>query len=472
MRDRRDDAAVRSGRAAPIGDDELDAIFGCCRGHGALLLAVSGGADSLALMHLALDWAKRIASGAARPRLSVATVDHGLRPQSLDEAVRVGEHSRALGLDHAILQWTGIKPVTGVQAAARSARYRLLAHEARRTGAGAVLTAHTRDDQAETLLMRLARGSSVDGLAGMRPVSRLDGIALLRPLLDIPRARLVASLVARGVAWIDDPSNDDERFERVRLRRAGDARAKLGLEDAHLALTARRLDRVRAALDRYCGEFIAAHAQLNDGAFCRIDAGAFREIPDEIALRVLTRVLAAFGGRAEMPSLARIERLAEALGTTRAAATLGGCRFSIDARALLVTREPGRRGLEEIHIARGAPVVWDRRFVVTGTNEAEEGGRPWRVRALGPDGVRQLRAVLNPEKRRRADTTLANPFAEWPPQAMTTLPSVWRGDELCAVPHGGGLLAARGLLSRQGAFRADFLGAQALGQRPEDVMLG
>ena len=167
--------------------------------------------------------------GAARcetgPKLLAITIDHRLRPESAAEARAVSALARRLGVPHRTVRWEGRKPKTGLQEAARQARYRLLAESAVRMKAQHILTAHTLDDQAETMLMRLTRGSGVSGLCGMTPLAPVPagqhaGIVLVRPLLDIPKARLVATLQRAGIAFADDPSNRDPRFTRARLRRA------------------------------------------------------------------------------------------------------------------------------------------------------------------------------------------------------------------------------------------------------------
>src|SRR5262249_36768196 len=157
-----------------------------------------------ALMLLAQRWRRRRTRG---PELIVATVEHGLRRGSRAEANAVGALARKLGLSHEILAWRGTKPKTGIEAAARAARYRLVAPLARRPGAGAIATAHPLDDQAETVLMRLAAGSGPAGLAGMRPRDLRHGVVLLRPLLGLRKARLLATLARAGIKWADDPMN-------------------------------------------------------------------------------------------------------------------------------------------------------------------------------------------------------------------------------------------------------------------------
>ena len=226
-------------------------------------LAVSGGSDSTALMVLYADWLRQ--QGADMGLHMVLTVDHGLRAESAAEARAVAAQAESLGFPHATLLWEGSKPQTGIQAAARHARYRLMGNAMRANGIALLFTGHTRDDRAETLLMRLARGSGLDGLAGMAPrlhfndlglgESGLDEQEIARPLLDVPRTRLRATLQARGIAWIDDPSNQSPEFERPRLRAARAHLDELGLTNSVLALSATRLLRARQALDRVVGEF-------------------------------------------------------------------------------------------------------------------------------------------------------------------------------------------------------------------------
>src|SRR6185312_10170947 len=208
---------------SPIALIEADAAFEQLTKFDRVVLAVSGGPDSMALLILAAEWQAR--RGNATPLVSVATVDHGLRVESAAEAEFVGREARRLGLTHAPLPWTGAKPATGIADAARNARDRLLDAHVRSFGASrvAVVTAHHLDDQAETFAMRLARGAGVDGLASM-PVERALGeaspIALVRPLLSFSKSSLLATLAARGVGFVEDPTNGDVRYERARMRQS------------------------------------------------------------------------------------------------------------------------------------------------------------------------------------------------------------------------------------------------------------
>src|SRR5207302_3523373 len=231
---------------SPISAQEAKRLFADWGGVPAIVLAVSGGPDSLALMWLAARWRHALARG---PRLIAVTVDHGLRPEAAAEARGVKRLARSLDLPHRTLRWTGPKPRTGLPAAARAARYRLLAQAARACGATHVLTAHTRDDQAETLLMRLLRGSGIAGLAAMARQSKREGFLLARPLLNVPKSRLIATLTKAKIKFADDPTNRDPTFTRARLRELLPALAAEGGDARALARLATRLARANAAIE-------------------------------------------------------------------------------------------------------------------------------------------------------------------------------------------------------------------------------
>src|SRR5262249_35036134 len=260
------------------------------------MLAVSGGPDSTALMWLAARWRKRRRRG---PKLFAVTVDHGLRPEARREAAAVKRIARRLGIAHRTLQWTGAKPSTRLQEQARAARYRLIAAAADRAHASCVLTAHTLDDQAETILFRMARGSGLTGLAGivrMRPLVMPAlphpggrrgkpepgaSVFLVRPLLDVAKARLIATLRAATLPCADDPSNRDPRFARARLRALAPALAAEGLDARRFALLGRRVRRAEAAIDFAVA---AAAAALSESAWSergpiRLEAGGVAAPP-------------------------------------------------------------------------------------------------------------------------------------------------------------------------------------------------
>jgi len=302
-------------------------------------IAVSGGGDSMALMWLCAQWAGKTRQP---PQLTVLTVDHGLRPESRDEVQWVVEEAGKLGLRAVMLQWRGDKPVNGVQERARQARYDLLIGWCIDHGAGALVTAHSLDDQAETFMMRLARGSGVDGLAAMRPM-REDRVAILRPLLGIARARLRDTLVAAGVSWLEDPSNSDQRFERVRWRATLQRLETEGLAAGMMALSARRIERARLALDHATSRLeaqVVAHGEKQ----ASFPLAAVQGEPEEVTLRLLRRLIMRYGAGGEPPELSALERLSEwiALGVS-GGRTLAGCRITRRKDAVRVSREPPRR---------------------------------------------------------------------------------------------------------------------------------
>jgi tRNA(Ile)-lysidine synthase len=286
----------------------------------AIVLAVSGGPDSIALMWLAVRWRRALSRG---PRLFAVTVDHGLRAESAAEARDVKRLAHSLELPHRTMRWTGAKPKTGLPAAARAARYHLLARAARESGATHVFTAHTRDDQAETLLMRMMRGSGIAGLAAMARQSERNGVLLARPLLPIAKSQLVATLKKAKLGFADDPTNRDLNFTRPRIRAVMPVLAAEGGNARNLARLAARLARANAALEvlvdgaeRYLALTgrEAAPSRADTKAFdsAMFDFHAFAGMPEEIRLRLLLRAIERFGheGPAE---LGKVEALLSAL---------------------------------------------------------------------------------------------------------------------------------------------------------------
>jgi tRNA(Ile)-lysidine synthase len=284
---------------SPISASEAKALLSHWRDSPALVLAVSGGPDSVALMWLAARWRKGFSRG---PRLIAVTVDHGLRKEAAREAREVKRLARLLDIEHRTSRWTGAKPGRGVPAAAREARYHLLAQAARAVRATHVLTAHTRDDQAETFLMRLLRGSGLAGLSAMARQSERDGVMLARPLLDVPKSRLIATLNKAKIAFADDPTNHDTAFMRPRLRALLPLLAAEGGDARGLARLATRLARANEAVEVLADGAERYLALRTDPSRPGLDARAFAGLPEEIRLRLLRRSLDRVGheGPAEL----------------------------------------------------------------------------------------------------------------------------------------------------------------------------
>lgn len=311
-----------------------------------IVAAVSGGPDSIVLMHALHLWQP---SAAPKPPILVATVDHGLRSEAPREAVFVAGEAAKLGLPHRTLVWTGPKPEAGLQEAAREARYRLLVQCAREEGASHLVTAHTLDDQAETVLMRLARGSGAAGLAGMRRARDRDGIVHVRPLLDWPKARILALCEARGWPFVSDPSNADDRFTRVRWRRLMPLLAQEGLTPERLARLAERMRRADEALDAKARDAFRRAEPLQGEGEISLLGNVMVEEPFEIALRVLEQALSGIGLGHDHARLLRLEACTQRLRDAALAGealriTVAGAVLSLDRSGRLRMRpEPPRR---------------------------------------------------------------------------------------------------------------------------------
>jgi tRNA(Ile)-lysidine synthase len=333
-----------------VGDGEANALFRGLEDLPGLVLAVSGGPDSTALLVLAARWAKQLKHA---PKLIAVTIDHGLRPEAAREAAMVKQLARRLGVPHRTLHWRGEKPQSGLQEAARYARYELLAQIATRARFAHILTAHTLDDQAETVLFRLARGSGLFGLTGMAhaaplPLRGVREIFLVRPLLHLPKARLVATLKAARIAYAEDPSNRDPRFTRTRLRSLMPALAREGLDARGLARLAARLRRAESTIQVAVQAARSALAPLpwREHGPIVFETAPFAGLPAEVALRLLGEAVAHTGDEGPV-ELAKLESLYEALrqARSRLRRTLAGALITLDRDYLTVERAPARRRL-------------------------------------------------------------------------------------------------------------------------------
>lgn len=341
-RTRAEGPANRTAAPSALRDD----IFAEIGAAACVLLAVSGGPDSMALMLMAADWAKNRKA----PKLHVATIDHALRPESAHEAAQVGLWAQALGLPHKTLIWAGAKPKTRIQERAREARYALLDDYAAEIGAGYLLTAHHADDQAETILFRLLRGSGLSGLAGMPRVAQRGRLIHLRPLLGMAKAELVGYCAARAQPFFRDPSNDNPAFARAHLRKLAPMLAREGLDQAALLRLGLRAQRMAAALDVKVEQLRARLA-----AERRVDSftAEIRLLADEPAEIVLRFLAAEFGALVPGKSL-RLDRLETLAASVQLACqkgeiwrgTLAGYRVSLDRRQILtiLPEKPRRRG--------------------------------------------------------------------------------------------------------------------------------
>ncbi len=328
-----------------------------------VVAAVSGGSDSLALLTLLHDHF----SDRASPALLAVTVDHGLRPESGDEARKVGAICAGLGVDHRIVRWEAPAGGAGLQARARAARYRLLAGVARDAGAAMILTGHTLDDQLETVTMRATRGEG-PGLAGIAPATFArdrdhadGGIWFMRPLLDTGRDALRDHLRCLGLGWIDDPSNADRHFERVRMR---DTLAAM-TPDERAALVRRQTEAAaaRLALDADAARLIDTHVSEAAPGLMRLDARLV-ETADDAVLRACGIVLAFTGGVAALPPHEKLRGWAGQLAKKAGRATLTRCVAERRGDAVWMRREN-----RDVTAGAGGR-VFDGRYAICGGDHA------------------------------------------------------------------------------------------------------
>jgi tRNA(Ile)-lysidine synthase len=380
-------------------------------------VGVSGGADSMALVLLADAWCRNRGG-----RATALTVNHRLRAEAEAEARQVGEWLAARDIEHRVLEWSEPKPASGLQAAARTARYDLMTDWCRQHGVLHLALAHSRDDQAETLLMRLGKGSGPDGLAAMSPIRETPACRLVRPLLAAPRGDLEATLVRAGQDWIEDPSNRDRRFARVRVR---EAMAAAGLSSGNLARSAARYGRARVALEVETSRLVAVCCDLHASGFAYFDPSRLFAAADDISLRALARIITAVGGTPFAPGRDRLERLHGKLkdaGGRRL--TLGRCRIMPQGGRVLVCRED-RNLPPPLPVLADKQVIWDGRFQIAfcGTLPTTEAQH---LAALGRRGWDQVVGRI-PELR-------SSPI---PYAARRTLPALFDEAGVISVPHVG-----------------------------------
>lgn len=364
-------------------------------------LAVSGGSDSMALMRLAADWSSR---NHPALRLSVLTVDHGLRPEAAAEAYKVGQWAGATGLAHHTLTWSAAPlPSSGLQAKARAARYGLMAAWCRANQAAMLLTAHTLDDQAETVLMRLGRTLSPDSLAGVAACGSWDGLPLWRPLLKARRQALRAYLTSLGQDWIDDPSNEDRRFERVRVRQALAGLGAEGVTAERLAALAEAGARTAALLEQASTRWLDLWLREEEAGFCHVPAAPLLALPPALQERLLARIIRHYGGGQFRPEPTELRRLAQWAGQGGGPprCTLGGALIGRRKSGFWLTRETARIAPDPVRLPQCGEIMWDNRFRVRAT----PGSR------ITPAGNRTVGAAADVPAFARS----ALPFVEQPP---------------------------------------------------------
>ena len=384
-----------------------------------IAVAVSGGADSMALLHLLQKWTDE-----HHVTLHALTVDHCLRDASAGEAVQVGAWSAALGVAHTTLSWEEGATLRGqsrsFQSEARDARYGILISWCAANAFTHLFVGHHADDQIETFLLRLSRGSGVDGLAAMAPATVRDGIIIARPLLGLSKEELLATCRAAGQTWIEDPSNENTASARVRFRQSRALLAREGLTDDRLLATVGHLQRAKAALDFAVASLLTSACVWDELGVATLHIRSFAAAPDEISLRALSRVLVGASGQVYGPRFEGLERIHQRLKSGPwQNATLHGAVLEREGDLLRVFRESD--AIPDTVEIKTASCVWDGRFRLTCANLDM---RLLTVRPLSPATWREI-----------AETAADSPAGHAPARIRATLPAIYDSQGLVAVPH-------------------------------------
>jgi tRNA(Ile)-lysidine synthase len=369
-------------------------------------VAVSGGGDSIALLHLVHRAAPHMGW-----RVSAVTVDHGLRPEAAGEAAGVARFCETLGIAHTILRWDHGVISGNLMDEARKAREALIRDWALAQGILHVAVGHTADDQAETFLMGLGRAAGLDGLSGMGSFWRKDGVNWSRPLLHHSRAELRAYLVRHGISWVDDPTNEDDRFTRIKARKALAALAPLGITVESLETSISHLSVARHALKETLLAAVKSHVKETAGGLT-IGRAAYTALPMDIRRRFLMASIAWLSGDQYAPRTGKQANLLFAMNSNKDT-TLNGCRFRCKSDAISINREP--KAVVSATCPPDQP--WDGRWLVEGP--AEPG---LEVRALGAAGLRACKDWRATGHSR---------------DALLVSPAIWRGEVLVAAPLAG-----------------------------------
>lgn len=373
---------------------------------GAIGIAVSGGSDSMALLHLGACAASEIGV-----ELHAVTIDHRLRPEAAAEASHVRDVCEALKVRHDTLAWDHGEISGNLSDQARRARYRLISEWARTQGVTHVALGHTADDQAETFLMELAREAGLDGLSGMRSRWTENGLTWLRPLLETPRQSLRDYLVRQAVAWKDDPTNEDQKYQRVRARRALKALSPLGISATTIASVAGHLADARRVLETAVADAKRPGAREDAGAIF-LDHARFLLLDPELQRRLLIGALRCVSGAAYSPRSASIKRALGALVAGRRA-TLSGCLLSLKGGEACILREP--KAVADHTTASDVP--WDGRWLLNGPHA------PGLVaKALGESGLDQCKGWRS---------------VGLPRDVLIVSPAIWQDATLIAAPVAG-----------------------------------
>lgn len=319
-----------------------------------IALAISGGADSICMGKLAAEEA--LLSG---NNYIALIVDHGLRKESAQEAALVKKRLSDIGIESVILKWSGDKPTSNIQEQAREARYKLLLEYCESHNIKYLLTAHNKNDQAETVLMRILRGSGVDGVAGISISHKINGVNILRPLLEFSRDEIIATLKHYGIDWIEDPSNQNEKFERVRIRNLISSQVDKDTWLDRFSLLAKNARRTKDFLDLQVNKFIGGNVEISKLGYVKFKASDFN-IHEEMKLRVLAKLLMIVSGKKKRHRLSSLENV-----NFKSASTLWDCQVVPKDGNVYIFKEAS--AVDDSYVDG----IWDARFKLVLPHGAE-----------------------------------------------------------------------------------------------------
>jgi tRNA(Ile)-lysidine synthase len=379
-----------------------------------IAVAVSGGADSMALCLLIADWAKK-----NEHKIVALTVDHGLREDGAKEALKVSNWLKIWGISHKILSWDGKKPITGIQSAARNARYTLMMRWCRKKKIRVLMTAHHLEDQVETFLLRAERGSGLDGLASMSSVVDLEGVMLIRPLLVVSKSFLRRFLIERQQVWIEDPSNNSLVFQRTIIRRLVERLEQRGLFPPTILELINHFADLRRQFSEIVDVFFERAVRILPESYGVVHLEALKSLPDPVLERVLVQIISKLSGNVYPPRRERIKHSMRKIKSFETSNfTLGRCRFIFKGSKVIVCRD--QRSITTKKVVAGDGFNWDGLFDVKISGPREVAGK---LGALGKKGWIQI-VEKCPE--------LKNIPIPHPVRA--TLPTLFDGDTVVEVP--------------------------------------
>ena len=342
--------------------EELCTLFAPVADMKRIGLSVSGGADSLALMVLVHRWLNGLSKG---PNVIIYSVDHGLRKESASECKTVQTIANTFGFVTRVLVWRGEKPKTGIQAAARHGRYFLMGAAMKEDNVDILLTGHHGDDQAETLMMRLAHSSGLAGLRGMDDFSTIMGTPVFRPFLTVAQTRLLEVVATVQLDVAHDPSNEDPKYERVRWRKLMGELDQMGLTTPVLMKFAQRMGRANVALEEFAQQAYAQIVKIDHFGVTFVPIEAFINLEEEIGIRVLSRMIFMGSGGRSKGELGQLEAIVGMLwGKDFKGVSIGGCIVDKHQAMLVVFREASRVDEGVVQLAPFEEVVWDQRFTL------------------------------------------------------------------------------------------------------------